>query len=73
MTILKENSEIGLVYSPFYIIDENNVLRTVNEFPSSIMEIYELYQNGNLIEAEDVWIDMATRTGYLNKTLATLY
>lgn len=73
MTILKENSEIGLVYSPFYIIDENNVLRTVNEFLSSIMEIYELYQNGNLIEAEDVWIDMATRTGYLNKTSATLY
>jgi glycosyltransferase involved in cell wall biosynthesis len=69
--IFKENSEIGLVYSPFHIIDENNILRTVNEIPSSIMEIYELYQNGDLIEGEDVWIDMATRTGYLNKTSAT--
>ena len=67
----KEYPEAGLVYSAFEVVDENNVLRPISEIPSSIMEIYELYQNEEQLEGEDVWIDMGTRTGYMNKTSAT--
>lgn len=69
--ILKNNPEVGLVYSSFIVIDEDNAVRPKSEIPLSIMEICKNYENNGLLEGEDVWIKMAIDTGYLNKTSST--
>ena len=65
------NPEIGLVYSSFEVIDEDNNLRSMSEIPTSILEVYESYKNNDILEGGNVWVDMGTKTGYLNKTSAT--
>ena len=63
--------EIDLIYSTFEVIDENNVVRPFAEIPSSIQEILEFHQKKQFLEGYDVWVDMCTKTGYMNKTSAT--
>jgi glycosyltransferase involved in cell wall biosynthesis len=61
---------IGLVYSFFTVIDENNQPILGKKIPSSILEILESLTKSQP-EGEDVWITMGTDTGYINKTSAT--
>lgn len=69
--IFKNNSEVGLVYSGFRVIDEYGKLRSYTDTPSSIQEILDVHSKKSFLEGYDVWVEMCTKTGYLNKTSST--
>lgn len=68
--VFTQYPHIGLIYSFFTVIDENNQPILGKQIPSSILEILESLTNSQP-EGEDVWITMGTETGYINKTSAT--
>ncbi|MGN6624286.1 MAG: glycosyltransferase family A protein [Candidatus Nitrosocosmicus sp.] len=68
--IFLTNSEIGLIYSTFKVIDENNRLVPIEKIPSATLEILESHRQNHL-EGDNVWIKMGTQTGYTNLTSST--
>lgn len=65
-----DNPLIGLIYSSFEVIDENNRLVPIEKISSPILEILEsLGQNPP--EGDGAWIKMGTETGYANLTSST--
>lgn len=68
--IFKNDTKVGLIYSTFNVIDENNNLTSLEKISPPIMEILEAHKHAPL-EGKDVWIRMGTVTGYTNKTSST--
>ena len=64
------NPQIGLIYSSFEVIDENNRLVPIEKISSPILEILESHGQ-NPPEGDGVWIKMGTETGYANLTSST--
>lgn len=62
--------KVGLVYSTFIVIDENNQPTPIENISPPILEILEAHKCAPL-EGEDAWIRMGTDTGYTNKTSST--
>jgi len=68
--IFQQDSNIGLIYSTFMVIDENNNLTPLEKISPPILEILESHKRKPL-EGKDVWIKMGTDNGYTNKTSST--
>ncbi len=64
------NPQIGLIYSSFEVIDENNRLVPIEKISSPILEILETHDQ-NPPEGDGVWIKMGTEAGYTNLTSST--
>ena len=62
---------MDVVYSPFFVIDENSNLVEEKSIPSEIKEILDNYTETEIPEGDDVWKIMGTKTGYLNITSST--
>lgn len=64
------NHQIGLIYSSFEVMDENNRPVPIEKISSPILEILEsLGQNPP--EVDGAWIRMGAETGYANLTSST--
>jgi hypothetical protein len=68
--IFLSDPNIGLIYSTFKVIDENNKLVPIENIPSATLEILESHRQ-NPLEGDNVWIKMGTQTGYTNLTSST--
>jgi glycosyltransferase involved in cell wall biosynthesis len=68
--IFIENPQIGVVYSTFEVIDENNRLTPKEKISSPILEILESHVQ-NPLEGSDIWIKMGTERGITNITSST--
>ena len=68
--IFFENPQIGVVYSTFEVIDENNRLTPKEKISSPILEILESHVQ-NPLEGNDIWIRMGTERGITNITSST--
>lgn len=68
--IFLENPKIGLVYSTFKVIDENNQFVPIENIPSPTLEILESHAS-NPVEGDDAWIRIGTERGYTNITSST--
>lgn len=68
--IFKSQPAVGVVYSSFQIIDEAGNLVSKKNIAPSILEILETH-NTNPPQGKDVWIEIATETGYVNLTSST--
>ena len=65
------SNDVDVVYSPFFVIDENSNLVEEKSIPSEIKEILDNYTETEIPEGDDVWKIMGTKTGYLNITSST--
>jgi glycosyltransferase involved in cell wall biosynthesis len=65
-----QDPAIGLIYSSFKVINEFNELVPFEKISVPILEIMETHISKPL-EGDDVWLNMGTDTGYINKTSAT--
>lgn len=68
--IFNVKPDINVVYSTFQVIDENDHLISQNEIVPSIREILDQHKK-NPPQGKNVWIKIATETGYVNLTSAT--
>src|ERR671921_1273448 len=68
--IFLDNPQVGVVYSTFEVIDENNRLTPVEKISSPILEILESHVR-NPLEGNNIWIKMGTETGITNITSST--
>lgn len=68
--IFHKDPKVGLIYSTFIVIDENNNSTPLEKISPPIIEILEAHKHAPL-EGKDVWIRMGTDTGYTNKTSST--
>lgn len=67
--IFANDPSIGVVYSTFNVIDENGKSVSKEKLAGSIAEILETHTNP--LQGENVWIEIATNTGYINLTSST--
>jgi glycosyltransferase involved in cell wall biosynthesis len=65
-----EKDDISVVYSTFEIIDEYSGRFPHKKVPASILEILQ-WHVADPPQGENTWIDIGTRTGYVNLTSAT--
>jgi glycosyltransferase involved in cell wall biosynthesis len=65
-----EDPEVTVVYTTFAVIDENSRKFPEEKLSPSIVEILEGHRNGPP-QGKNVWIDIGTKTGYINLTSAT--
>jgi glycosyltransferase involved in cell wall biosynthesis len=68
--LFQENPEVGVIYSTFEVIDELGKPVPRERLTPSILEILEVHET-DPPQGDDVWISIATRTGYINLTSAT--
>lgn len=68
--IFNSQSEVGVVYSTFQVIDDKSNIVPENKIIPSIREILESHIN-NPPQGRNVWIRIATETGYVNLTSST--
>ena len=68
--ILKQHPEIDVVYSSFQVIDETGNCVSEQDILPSIIEILEQHRK-KPPQGKDVWIKIATETGYVNLTSST--
>lgn len=64
------NPETDVIYSTFKVIDENAEEVQTSKITESILEILESHKQ-KPPEGKNVWIDIATRYGYINLTSCT--
>ena len=69
-SIFKRQSEIGVVYSSFQAIDEYGNPISEKELLPSLLEILSQHKK-EPPQGKDVWIKIATETGYINLTSST--
>ncbi len=67
--IFKKNSNAGVVYSTFNVIDENGKPTPYAKCSQSIVEILESHSNAP--QGKDAWINICTEAGYTNLTSTT--
>jgi len=68
--IFIEDAEANVVYSTFKIIDEKNQYVSKDKVTPSVLEILEAHEN-NPPQGKNLWIDIGTKTGYINLTSVT--
>lgn len=68
--ILEQQPEIDVVYSSFEVIDETGNFVSEKEILPSLLEILEQHRK-EPPQGKDVWIKIATETGYVNLTSST--
>lgn len=68
--IFMGDSEAGVVYSTFKVIDENKKPVPENVLTPSILEILEGHRE-NPVQGKDAWIQIGTIKGYTNLTSST--
>lgn len=68
--IFENNSETGVVYSSFDVIDEYGNITDEDEILPSILEIIRQHKS-DPPQGKGVWLKIATETGYINLTSAT--
>ena len=68
--IFYDKPDINVVYSTFQVIDENDHLIPKDKIIPSIREILDQHEK-NPPQCKNVWIKIATETGYVNLTSAT--
>lgn len=68
--IFNRQQEAGVVYSTFRVIDDNSDIVPKNKIIPSIQEILDSHVN-NPPQGKNVWIRIATETGYINLTSST--
>lgn len=64
------NSKVGVIYSSFIPIDENDNVIDEEKLSFSIRDILKANKN-NAPNGKDVWKRIATETGYINMTSST--
>lgn len=64
------DENVSVVYSKFEVIDDNSRPVPKSNLTSSILEILEALEN-DPPQGDDAWIEIGTRTGYVNLTSAT--
>ncbi|HEU4914300.1 MAG TPA: glycosyltransferase family 2 protein [Candidatus Saccharimonadales bacterium] len=69
-SIMDHDPSVGVVYSTFIVIDENDNKVAWGKLSGPIQEILECNQN-NPPQGETAWIDIGTMTGYANLTSST--
>lgn len=57
------DSNVNVVYSPFYVIDENDKIVPLEELNGAIREIWVGHQD-QVVEGENAWIQIATKKNY---------
>jgi len=67
--IFASRPDIDVIYAPFEVIDEQGGHVPVTQLTPSIRQILDVYRHPP--QGRDIWIDMGTRTGYINLTSAT--
>jgi glycosyltransferase involved in cell wall biosynthesis len=68
--LFSRHAEVGVIYSTFEIIDDFGHPVPRERLTPSIVEILEAHES-NPPQGDDVWIAIATETGYVNLTSAT--
>lgn len=69
-SIFDRSPRASVVYHPFKIIDEYSNLVELDSVTPNILETIEVLENSPP-QGNNVWIDIATKTGYINLTSAT--
>ncbi len=67
--IFTSRPDVDVVYAPFDVIDEQGCPVPMTQLTPSIRQILDVYQQPP--QGHDVWVDMGTRSGYINLTSAT--
>ncbi|HZD36987.1 MAG TPA: hypothetical protein VE130_17415 [Nitrososphaeraceae archaeon] len=65
-----ENPEVDVIYSTFEVIDEDYCIIPKKRISTPILEILEFHE-ANPLEGQNIWIKMATGSGYTNTTSST--
>jgi len=67
--IFTSRPEVDVIYAPFEVIDEQGANVPPDQLTPSVRQILDVYQHPP--QGRHLWIDMGTRTGYINLTSAT--